>query len=167
MISKHLATKKLDEYLLTGLPIREFNVKPCSVEKDWFAKYIRVRQEFIESLADNMEDLIFFNFPQDVFMDLLMGSKIPENISIRLRVPLVWGGKLEIDNMFLCRTFNDSHNMDKFIISQSAFQTVWLPDPAKKVYMSTNIGGAGDGGNSAEDRMTQIAMQQAASKGRI
>ncbi len=62
--------------------------------------------------------------------------------------------------MFLCRTFFESHNIDRFIIEQSGFKTVWLPNPEKPVYIPTNIGGGGPGGNSADDRMTQQLSEQ-------
>jgi hypothetical protein len=101
------------------------------------------------------------NLPQGEFVDLVMGRRMPENLSVRFRVPLVWGGKLEIDNLFLCTTFPHAHNMDRFIIEQSGNDVIWLPNPAKKVYIPAHMASGGDGGNATDDRFNQISNQVA------
>ena len=54
-------------------------------------------------------------------------------------------GELSIENMFLCKTFPHSYNMDRFIISQSGNDLIWLPNPAKKIYLPIgNINGNAD-----------------------
>jgi len=98
-------------------------------------------------------------------MDLIMGRRMPENLSVRFRVPLVWGGKLEIDNLFMCMTFPHAHNMDRFIIEQSGNDVIWLPNPAKKIYIPVHMANGGDGGNATEDRLSQMAAQIATSRG--
>ena len=99
------------------------------------------------------------NLSQDEFMNLVMGKQMPENTSVRFRIPLVWGGKLDISNMFMCSTFPHSHNMDRFIIEQSDATTVYLPNPEKKIYVTTHLSGGGTGGNSASDRLSLAAME--------
>jgi hypothetical protein len=103
------------------------------------------------------------NLPQEEFMNLIMGRSIPENMSFRLRIPLIWGGKLEIDNMFMCRTFPHAHKMDIFIATQSDANTIWLPNPTNKVYHPAQTLGGGDGGNGTEDRLTETMAAQIAS----
>ena len=115
----------------------------------------------MSSLTDSVQELVFMNIKQDDFMELIMGRKLPENLSIRFRIPLVWGGKLELENLFMCRTFPQSHNLDLFIIDQQGNDNIWLPNPAKKVYVPTHTASGGDGGNATEDRLSQLAAQLA------
>lgn len=159
------AEKRLADFSMDDLPIMEFNVTESCVTPDWFMKYKGLRREFMRSLTNSVEDLAFMSLSQDEFMGLIMGRKMPENLSIRLRVPLVWGGRLEIENMFLCKTFPHSHNMDRFIIEQTGNPTIWLPNPAKKVYVPAHTASGGDGGNATEDRLSQMAAQIAAGRG--
>ena len=49
-------------------------------------------------------------------------------------------------------------NLDKFIIEQSDARTVYLPNPEKKVYLTTHSGGGGDGGNASSDRLTEAVF---------
>lgn len=150
---------------MNDLPLTEFQPKPALVAPDWFKRYKELCHNFMMSLTDSVDTLAMMNLPQDDFVNLIMGRAIPENLSIRFRVPLVWGGKLDIDNLFMCKTFPHSHNMDRFIISQSGNSTIWLPDPVQKVYLPAHTLGGGEGGNGTEDRLTeQIASQIAANR---
>ncbi len=164
-LNKTSAEKRLADFLMDDLPVMEFAPTDTAVAPDWFVKYKSLRREFMRSLTDSVEDLVFLNLSQDEFMGLVMGRAMPPNLSIRLRVPLVWGGKLEIENMFLCRTFPHSNNMDRFIIEQTGAATVWLPNPAKKVYVPAHTASGGDGGNATEDRLSQLAAQLASNRG--
>ena len=150
---------------MDDLPLIEFQPKPAFVAPDWFKRYKELCHNFMMSLTDSVDTLAMMNLPQDDFVNLIMGRAIPENLSIRFRVPLVWGGKLDIDNLFMCKTFPHSHNMDRFIISQSGNSTIWLPAPVQKVYLPAHTLGGGEGGNGTEDRLTeQIASQIAANR---
>ncbi|MDR0726829.1 MAG: hypothetical protein LBF37_02075 [Rickettsiales bacterium] len=164
-IRKAAAEKRLADLSMDDLPVMEFTVTETAVAPNWFTKYKSLRREFMRSLTDSVEDLAFMNLSQDEFMGLITGRKMPDNLSIRFRIPLVWGGKLELSNMFLCRTFPHSQNMDKFIIEQAGNPTVWLPNPAKKVYVPAHTASGGDGGNATEDRLSQMAAQIAAGRG--
>ncbi|MBN1325110.1 MAG: hypothetical protein JW974_02740 [Alphaproteobacteria bacterium] len=164
-LKKSSAEKRLADLFMDDLPVMEFNVRDVTVSPDWFTKYKTLRRDFMKSLTDSIEELAFLNLSQDEFMGLIMGREMPENLSLRFRVPLVWGGKLEIDNMFLCRTFPHSQNMDIFIIEQAGKEIIWLPNPAKKVYVPAHTAGGGDGGNATEDRLSQLAAQLATNRG--
>ena len=50
--------------------------------------------------------------------------------------------------------------MDRFIISQSGNDIIWLPNPAKKIYLPIGTLGGGDGGNGTEDRLTETIASQ-------
>ena len=49
-------------------------------------------------------------------------------------------------------------------MSQIGAQTIWLPNPAKKIYLPAHTTGGGDGGNATEDRLAQIGAQIAAER---
>ena len=160
-LNSSAAEKIISDMGMSDLPLVEIRPTPSPVISDWFTRYKKLCHEFMASLSDSAETLAFMNLTQDEFVNIIMGRDLPQNISIRFRIPLVWGGKLEIDNMFMCWTFPHSYNMDRFIISQSDAQTIWMPNPAKKIYLPAHTTGGGDGGNATEDRLAQMAAQLA------
>ena len=159
------AENRIADFGMDDLPLEPIHPIPHMVAPDWFKKYHELIHEFTKSLTDSVQELAFMNLPQDDFIDLIMGRRMPENLSIRFRIPLVWGGKLEIENLFMCMTFPHSHNMDRFIIEQSGNDVIWLPNPAKKIYIPAHMANGGDGGNATEDRFSQLAAQITTSHG--
>lgn len=164
-LTKETAEQRLHDFNMSDLPVMEIHPVPVKVSSDWFAKYKQLCRDFIETLNDSVEELAFMNLTQDEFISLITGRKIPQNLSIRFRVPLVWGGKLETENLFMCWTFPHSQRMDQFIMEQRGAPSIWLPNPAKKIYVPAHTAGGGDGGNATEDRLSQLAAQIAASRG--
>lgn len=164
-LNESSAQQKLIALGMDDMPLMEYTPTACKLDSDWFTKYSTLRREFLASLSDSMEEIVFMNLPQDEFVNLIMGKELPDNLSIRFRVPLLWGGKLEIENMFLCWTFPHSYNLDRFIIEQSDAKTIFLPNPEKKVYLTTHTGGGGDGGNASSDRLSQAAFNFMAERG--
>ncbi len=164
-MNESAAEKRIADLGMDDLPLVQVHPESHTVSSDWFKQYHNMVHEFVKSLTDSVQELAFMNLPQDDFMDLIMGRRMPENLSVRFRIPLVWGGKFEIDNMFLCMTFPHSYNMDRFIIEQSGNDVIWMPNPTKKVYLPTHMMNGGDGGNATSDRLSQIAAQIAASRG--
>ena len=159
------AEKLIDELGVKGMPLTQVSPTPHHVPSDWFIKYKELCRHFMMSLTDSVETLSFMNLDQDTFINLIMGRALPENLSIRFRIPLIWGGELEIDNLFMCKTFPHSYNMDRFIISQAGNDNIWLPAPTSKIYLPANTLGGGEGGNGTEDRLTeQVASQIAAAR---
>ena len=158
------AEKILSDMGMSDMPVSEFRPTRTAVSPDWFPKYKQLCRQFMTSLTDTVETLAFMNLSQDEFMNLIMGKAVPENMSFRLRVPLVWGGKLELENMFMCWTFPHSHNLDRFIMEQSRNEIVWLPNPTQKIYLPAHTATGGDGGNATEDRLAQISAQIAADR---
>lgn len=164
-MNQGVAEKRIADLGMDDLPLVQIRPEPHPVVSDWFKKYHDLIHEFTISLTDSVQELAFLNLPQDDFVDLIMGRRMPENLSIRFRVPLVWGGKLEISNLFMCMTFPHAHNMDRFIIEQSGNDVIWMPNPAKKIYLPTHMMNGGDGGNATSDRLSQIAAQIVAGRG--
>jgi hypothetical protein len=158
------AEKMLADMGMDDLPVIAVRPVLTPVAPDWFAQYKKLCKQFMTSLSDSVQELAFMNLPQDEFIDLMMGRTLPDNLSFRFRIPLTWGGKLELDNMFMCWTFPHSQNMDRFIISQSGNDTIWLPNPEKKIYLPAHTAGGGDGGNATEDRLAQMSAQIAADR---
>ncbi|MDW2975333.1 MAG: hypothetical protein R8M70_04810 [Alphaproteobacteria bacterium] len=158
------AEKMISDMGMSDLPLFEIRPTSCPVSSNWFSQYKSLCHDFMLSLTDSVETLAFMDLSQDEFMNIITGRALPQNISIRFRTPLIWGGKLETDNMFMCWTFPHSYNMDRFIIAQSDAKTIWLPNPSQKIYLPTHTAGGGDGGNATEDRLAQIGAQIASSR---
>ena len=164
-INETVAQKRLADMGRTDMPLVAARPVNANVSSDWFAQYRTTVRNFMMSLTDSVEELSFLNLSQDEFMALLMGRRLPDNMSIRFRTPLIWGGKMDVSNLFMCRTFPISNNLDRFIIEQYGNDTIWLPNPAKKIYVSAHTIGGGDGGNATEDRLSQMAAQIASGRG--
>ncbi|MCL1785672.1 MAG: hypothetical protein FWG39_00790 [Alphaproteobacteria bacterium] len=153
-MTKFDAERRLADLLLEDVPVMEVTVRPANIAGDWFPVLRKLRRELMESLSDSIAELSFLDLPREDFMDLLRGRRIPENLSVRWRVPLEYGGDIKADNMFICPTFFASVNMDRFILEQSGRPVLWLPNPAKKIYIPTRLISGSAGGNAASDRMT-------------
>ena len=164
-MEKKDAERRLEDLRMDDMPIMQFQPRPNSLSSDWFKEYKKACKEFIQGLSDSVQELAMLNLSQDEFIGLLMGTSIPNNLSIRFRIPILWGGKIDSENMFMCKTFPHSYNMDRFIIEQSEKPIIWLPNPAKKIYIPAHTASGGDGGNATEDRLSQIAAQLAAGRG--
>jgi hypothetical protein len=164
-IKKSVAEQRLADFSMDDMPVMEYSVRDAKLAPDWFSIYKQLRRDFMRSLTDSIEDLAFLNLSQDEFMSLVMGRRMPDNLSIRFRIPLTLGGALNLENMFLCRTFPHSHNMDRFIIEQAGNDTIWLPNPTRRVYVPAHTAAGGDGGNATSDRLSQLAAQLAESRG--
>jgi len=164
-LTETVAQKRLADLGINDIPLVELRPVNTNVSPDWFGGYRALCRDFMATLTDSVEELSFLNLSQDEFMALLMGKRLPDNMSIRFRTPLIWGGKMDITNLFMCRTFPTSLNLDRFIIEQYGNDTIWLPNPAKKIYVSAHTTGGGDGGNATEDRLSQIAAQIVAGRG--
>jgi len=161
------AERRLADLLLEDVPVIEITVRPGTVAPDWFTRFRKIRRELMESLGDSISELSFLDLSQDDFMELLRGRNLPENLSIRWRVPLEYGGELSAANMFLCPTFFAGQNMDRFILEQAGRPTIWLPNPAKKIYIPARLLSGGEGGNATTDRLSAIAAGIAADRGMV
>ena len=158
------AEKRLSDLHMPDMPVVEITPKPTRVSPDWFREYKEVCHTFMRSLTDCVQELALMNLTRDEFMNLVMGREVPQNLSIRFRIPLIWGGRTEPENLFMCATFPQSQNLDRFIIEQSGNTTIWLPNPEKKIYLPIHSTLAGNGGNAVADRLSQMAANIAANR---
>lgn len=164
-LSQSEAESRISSLGMDDMPIIQIQPSPAGLSPDWFIKYKETCRKFMMSLTDCIDTLAVMNLPQEDFINLIMGRTMLPNMSIRFRIPLTWGGQIDIDNMFMCLTFPHSYNMDRFIIGQTGNETLWVPNPAQKIYLPARTFGGGDGGNGTEDRLTEnIAAQIAASR---
>ncbi|MCL2538614.1 MAG: hypothetical protein FWF34_01435 [Alphaproteobacteria bacterium] len=166
-MTKTDAERRLADLMMDDVPVMEIPARMATVPSDWFERFKKVRREFMESLSDSIQELSFLNLSQETFMQLLMGRAIPENLSLRWRRPLEYGGELDIKNMFMCPRFPYGQNMDRFIAEQSGNNVLWIPNPAKKIYVPARLLGGGPGGNATSDRLAALAAQFAADRGMI
>ena len=155
--NQSIAEKRISDMKMPDMPLVPIKPQMHTVSPDWFTQYKKLCHEFMRSLSDCVQELALMNLGREEFMDLLMGRAVPNNLSFRFRTPLVWGGKMEIDNMFMCATFPQSQNLDRFIIEQSGNETIWLPNPKKKIYLPIHSTISGTGGNATADRLSQFA----------
>lgn len=158
------AEKRLKDLKMPDMPIMPLVSTNVNVSPDWFQKYKALCREFMRSLSDSVQELALMNLSRDEFMNLLMGRTLPGNLSMRFRVPLIWGGQLDVDNLFMCATFPHSQNLDRFIIEQAGNDTIWLPNPEKKIYLPIHSTISGNGGNAVADRLNQFAATVAAGR---
>ncbi len=158
-ISETAAIARISELGMDDMPLVEYTPRATQLPPDWFHKYHELAHQFMETLTDCASELAFMNLSQNEFMALVTGRALPRNTSIRWRIPITIGGKLSIDNMFLCRTFPHSHRLDRFLIEQSGNETIWLPNPAHAIYITTHTASGGAGGNATSDRLAQMASQ--------
>ncbi len=145
---------------MKDLPLRLITPNATKLTPDWFNKYKILCKKFMSTLSDSVDTLVMLNLSQDEFMNLLTGNTMPKNLSFRFRIPLQMGGQLDMDNLFICKTFPHSFNLDKFIISQHGNSQIWLPNPAKKIYLPASSSLGGTGGNATEDRITETIAAQ-------
>ena len=87
------ANDRLSNLGMDDMPLLEYTPKRCIVDNDWFKKYSELRREFLSSLSDSVEEIAFMNLAQDEFINLLMGRTLPDKLSIRFKIPLLWRGK--------------------------------------------------------------------------
>ena len=158
-ITESKAQQRIAELGMDDMPLLEHTPRPTLLPADWFTRYRELCHQFMESLSNCATEIAFMNLSQIEFMGLLTGRALPRNTSIRWRIPPTLGGKLSIENMFLCRTFPNDHNLDRFIMEQAGNETLWLPNPEKAVYVTTHTATGGTGGNATTDRLTQMAAQ--------
>jgi hypothetical protein len=157
--NKRDAEARLASLLMDDLPVERCDAAPVALPGDWFRTFRRARTEFLESLSDSIRELVFLNLSQNDVMNLLTARSVPENLSVKFRRPILYGGPISPENMFLTPSFPYGFNLDIFLAEQSGSVGVWYPNPEKKVYVSANMISGGDGGNATSDRLAQAFAQ--------
>ena len=164
-------TKRDAEQFLSSLGMEDLPLESCPcvpkpLSADWFARFRKERAAFMESLGDSIPELALLNLSQDVFIDLLTGKALPENLTIKFRRPILYGGEISAGNMFMMPLFPPGFNLDIFMALQTGQGEIWYPNPAKKVYVSVNMLTGSEGGNATADRLAQGFAAAQMSQGR-
>jgi hypothetical protein len=149
------AEARLENFGISGMRLSACFAHPSQLPADWFQKFLEMRKKFMKSLDDSIAELAIINLSQEDFMDLLRARRIPENLTVRFRRPLVFGGAIEAENMFLTPLFMTGINLDVFMTEQMGQSEIYYPDPAKKVFVTSAGPMAGAGGNATADRLAQ------------
>jgi hypothetical protein len=157
--TKHDAENRLAALLMDDMPVERCDAVPAPLPNNWFQEFRAARAEFLKSLGDSIQELVFLNLSQGDFMNLLMAKSIPENLSVKFRRPILYGGGIDPANMFLAPTFPYGFNLDIFMAEQAGQGEVWYPNPAKKIYVSAQMLSGGEGGNATSDRLAQAFAQ--------
>ncbi len=174
---------KLSDIGISDMPIFKVVFQPKNLDENWYPLYKKERRLFLQSLTDSIEELANLNLERNDILNIING-KLPENLSIRFRVPIMYGGDISKDNMFLLPTNPFNLIIDRFFLIQANdfmkkmsreiksgydfASTLFVPYPLKKVYCPTtgNIA-IGDGGNATEDRLAQVAATMLNQQGKI
>lgn len=137
------------------------------------ADFISMVQRFVQFVAyNNLEQIAMAEMSMDDIYQMREGV-VPENISVYIKVPVEYGGKLEFSNMFLIRTRPFRAVLDKFIDEQvlifnkgrnisnvdDGFEMppeLFVPYPNGIVFIPALKGFAGAGGNATTDKMSEI-----------
>jgi len=154
------AKARLKRLLMDDLPLGDCAVAPVRLSPGWFREFQAARRDFLASLSDSIPELALINLSREDFMDLLMAKRIPENLSVKFRRPIVYGGSISPENMFLMLSFPYGSNLDIFMAEQAGQGKIWYPNPEKKIYISVNMLSGGEGGNATSDRLSQAFAAQ-------
>jgi hypothetical protein len=145
-----LAMHRMDDLMIEACP-----AVPRPLASDWFPAFRAARRKFMESLGDSIPELALFNLSKEEFVGLMTGRALPENLTIKFRRPILYGGGIEADNMFMMPLFPTGFDLDVFMAEQSGQAEIWYPNPAKKIYVSLRMLTGGEGGNATSDRLSQ------------
>ncbi|MDR1027627.1 MAG: hypothetical protein LBL46_04390 [Rickettsiales bacterium] len=149
------ASRALAGFSMESMPLEVCAAVPKAYPADWFPKFREARRAFVAGLADAIPELALLNLSQEDFMDLMSGRRIPENLSIKWRRPILYGGEIAPENMFMLRTFPFGSMLDIFMTGQFGQGEIYYPNPAKKVWMPLDVLSGNVGGNATSDRLAQ------------
>lgn len=153
--TKRDAEVRLAQLLMEDLPLDECKAVVSALPDNWFSKFRDARHSFLESLGNSVQELALINLSQGDFMRLLSAISIPENLCVKFRKPIIYGGDISPENMFLMVGFPYGFNLNVFMAEQLGQREIWYPNPTKNVYVSVNMLSGGDGGNVTSDRLAQ------------
>ena len=153
--NKRDAETRLAQLLMEDLRIDSCQAILKPLPSSWFSDFREERKKFLESLGSSIQELAMLNLSQRDFMNLLSGISIPENLCVKFRKPILYGGAIAAENMFMMVGFPYGFNLDIFMAEQLGQGEIWYPNPAKKIYVSITQLAGGAGGNATTDRLAQ------------
>ena len=108
---------------LPEMPILKvkYQGKPSVNLKNFRLDFFKISKQLMKYVSfNNITQLIDAGFTFDIIEELHDGI-IPENLTIYLKKPLEYGGKLEFSNMFLIKTRPFKNILDTFLENQIIF----------------------------------------------
>ncbi|MDR0319156.1 MAG: hypothetical protein LBH81_00230 [Rickettsiales bacterium] len=151
------AERKLTEMGLGDLPVAEVRAIPRPLPAGWFAAYRDARRELLtRTVQNNKDELFMMDIPVEFIMAMLRGERIPLNVSVKFKIPPIYGGSISAGNMFVCRAASEGRLIDSFIASQAGADLFFCPNPAKSVYITSMASMNSPGGNATSDRMSEV-----------
>lgn len=157
MTSKSDAEKRLIALGLSDLPVTEVPAAPRPLPRDWFVQFRAARKKLLSVLLrQSQEEISMMNLDISEIMAMFRGEKIPLNISVKFKIPPVYGGPISPDNMFVCRTLPEGRAIDIFLAEQAGLPVLFYPNPAKRVYVTSMSSMNSPGGNATSDRVSEV-----------
>lgn len=152
-----------------GMDLMTASYHPYTInELEFHEKYEQLKQAFLKELMANyINDLRSADLSEESIFCLGKGI-VPANWTVHLKYPLLYGGKLDLDNLVLMpiHPFHEliHHFLNQQMISEAGVghpKTLYIPTPIGKVYIS---GGdfSGSGGKATSDRSVMAGMTSAA-----
>jgi hypothetical protein len=142
---------------LSDLPVADVDARPRPLPRDWFAAYRAARRALLTNIIqDYRDELMMMDLPMDDIMAMLKGERIPANVSVKFRVPPIFGGAISPDNMFVCRAASEGRAIDVFIAAQAGAEKFFYPNPKKPIYLTSMSSMNSPGGNATSDRMSDV-----------
>lgn len=156
---------------LPEMPITKVNLNTnLQINKQsFYTNLIKLSKKFVQFIAfNNITDLFKLNQSFEN-IELMKNKIIPENLSIYIRIPPNYDGKLEFTNLFLIPTYPFKQILDNFITEQIIIynkQTrnktinypteLYIPNPTDMVFIPALKGFTSPGGNTSTDKMSEI-----------
>ena len=160
---------------LPEMPILKvkYQGKPSVNLKNFRLDFLKISKQLMKYVSfNNITQLIDAGFTFDIIEELHDGI-IPENLTIYLKKPLEYGGKLEFSNMFLIKTRPFKNILDTFLENQIISFNLehpgydrnkgfllptefYVPNPEGVIFLPALKDFAGAGGNTSTDKMSEI-----------
>ncbi|MCL2629174.1 MAG: hypothetical protein FWD33_00540 [Alphaproteobacteria bacterium] len=151
------AERRQGDLGLDDLPLVEVAAAVRPLPKGWFEEFRRERRRLLTELVrKDKEELMMMGLPIDDIVAMLGGKKIPAGVSVKFRVPPIYGGDISAENMFICRAASEGRAIDIFIAGQAGAENFFAPNPSKSVYVTSMKSMNSPGGNSTSDRMSDV-----------
>jgi hypothetical protein len=157
MRSLNDAEKRLKALGLDDMPLVSVAAIPRPLPAGWFAEFRGARRDLLtQNVKEFKEELFMMDIPIEDIMAMFRGEKIPPNVSVKFKVPPIYGGPISTDNLFICRTASEGRLLDIFIAEQAGASELFCPNPTKSVYVASMASMNSPGGNATSDRLADV-----------
>ncbi|MDR2685881.1 MAG: hypothetical protein LBB23_03875 [Rickettsiales bacterium] len=160
MINIAEASRRLAALGISDLALGEVAAQPQPLPRDWFAAFRAARRELLTNrIKKNQEELFMIGLNPAEITDIYKGIRIPVGVSVKFRIPPIYGGEISPENMFVCRSVPEGRAIDIFIAEQAGAGVFFYPNPAKNVYMTSMGSLNSPGGNATSDRLSDVQAE--------